>query len=142
MLNLKDALLTQSGNLPNGAAATLTTGLNLQLGTHGETDWHGEFEIDAPALSTTELANASTMTYDVVVSANANLSSPTLLYGSVLVQTGAGGTGAAAGTARFRTPLSIPLTSGGAAQPYIGIRATNSSTGNPSAKTFSLTPVF
>jgi hypothetical protein len=144
MLNLRDGLLTATVALPNGAAATTGASIDLGLGSKGETAWTGEFEIAAPALTTGQLPDTDTMTYDVIVSAAANLGTPTNVYPGILVQTGVGGTGAAAATIRFRLPFSPPATGSAvpATQRYLGLRSTNSGAGNASSKSATLDPVF
>jgi len=60
--------------------------------------------LTAPALTVGELADTQTITYSIEMDDNAAFSSATVLAASVLVQTGAGGAGAAAGTHRFKLP--------------------------------------
>ena len=128
---LRDAALKAVGTLPNGTTPAYTgvldTGKTTDQGTQCESC---EFLVSGPALAVGELADASTMTYAVVMDDNADLSSPTVLYDVVLKQTGAGGAGAAAATARFKIPSN--------AERYIAVRATNSATLNASAKSMSL----
>jgi|GEM_PF-6338732 len=90
--NLSDAALNVSGALPNGAT---TSTVVFDTATSNRADQSGrmEYEIQAPALTTGQLADAATMTYAVLMSANADGSSPVLIYDKVLVQTGAGGVG-------------------------------------------------
>lgn len=140
-LYAKDASLTANCTLPNGtAAATYSTGMNLGLTVRGETLQDAEFEISAPALSTSQLPDTKTMTYAVVVATNSTPSNPTLVYDSVLVQTGASGAGAAASTARFRLPLSPGGI--GNSNSFVSVRATNSGTGNASGATSTLSMYF
>lgn len=142
MLGLKDSLVSASGALPAAASSsTYTSSIDLGLGAHGETAFGlAEFEIDAPALTTTELPNGDVVTYDVVISASSNLSSPVTVSAGVLTQTGAGGAGAAAATQRFRLPLSLNALLASAR--YLGIRAnTGAGTGNCAASSVSVTLV-
>jgi hypothetical protein len=122
--NVPDALLTVSRALPNGAA-TVTSG-SIDLETTGGNDFIARCEarITAPALTTAQLANAATVTYDLLTSASADLSSPTVLVAGLLVQTGAGGVGAATAQARAKLPTNVKR--------YVGFRATNSGAGNAS----------
>jgi hypothetical protein len=115
-------LLTRA--LPNGANTVTSTSLDTRNSTRGDFTAHAELEITAPALTTSQLANAATITYNVIGSTNADLSSPVKLGDAVLVQTGAGGNGAAAAKKRFRLPTNTPR--------YVGIQATNSGSGNAS----------
>ncbi len=131
---LRDAALSITRALPNGAAATTTTAVDLGHGANGLALANVEFLISAPALGATPLPNTKTMTYAVVHSDNADLSSPVVLYDAVLVQTGAGGVGDVAKTARFRVPSNCKR--------YIGVRATGSAAGDASGSSFTLEPLF
>ncbi|MCY2968426.1 MAG: hypothetical protein NT069_33175, partial [Planctomycetota bacterium] len=93
-----------------------------------------ELLISAPALAVGQLANGSTMKYDVVMSVNSDLSSPTIIAKEVIVQTGAGGAGAAAATARFRLPTNCAR--------YVGVKATNSAAADASAASLTSELVF
>jgi hypothetical protein len=69
------------------------------------------------------------------VSANADLSSPTTKIASAIVQTGAGGVGAAAATYRFRAASDWPR--------YVGFTAVSGvSTTDASALSATLEPLF
>jgi hypothetical protein len=134
-MELRDAQLKATLALPNGAASTTTTtpidtGKSTALGSQSG---NFEFVLTAPALTTSQLADAATMKYDIVMSDNSDLSSPTTLIATALTQTGAGGAGAAAATYRFRIPTD--------AKRYIGHKATNSASGNASAATATLEAV-
>jgi len=137
--NLSDASLSVSGALPNGATSS-TIVFDTANSNRADQPGRMEYEIQAPALTTGQLADAATMTYAVLMSANADGSSPTLIYDKVLVQTGAGGAGAGANTARFR----LPYQPGGANANlrYLVIRATNSGAGNASPVNMTLQPYF
>jgi hypothetical protein len=132
--NLKDANLTVTRALPNGAAAVTSASIDLGHTTNGEVPGDVEFLITAPAMATALMGDGKTMIYAVVSSANADLSSPTVVYDRVLVQTGAGGAGCAAGSARFRLPSN--------AQRYVGVRATGSATGDATGSSFTLEALF
>ena len=139
---LSDASLSTTTPLPT-AASTAVTGAATDLlnGPFSDNPPMMEWEIDAPALAVTQLPNTDIVTYAVVMSANANMSSPVLIYDSVLVQTGAGGVGAAAATARFR----LPFQPGGqnASLRYLAVRATTGAgTDNCSAASYTLLPRF
>lgn len=133
-LNLKDAKLKKNKALPNGAAATTTDAIDLGHGSGGELVADVEFVINAPALGATPLPDGKTMIYAVVESDNADLSSPTVVYDRVLVQTGAGGAGAVAASKRFRLPTTVKR--------YIGVRATGSAAGDASASSFNFEALF
>lgn len=117
----KDATLEVTLALPNGAAATNGTGIQVNPGPE---DFVApcELVIEAPALTTAELPDAQTMTYKVQESADD--STYTDLEDGVLVQTGAGGAGDAAATERFRLPTDVKA--------YVRVVATNSGAGDAS----------
>jgi hypothetical protein len=126
---LYDQSLTQTGALPNGAASSNTTAIDLGLNTTwADVEAEMEFEVDAPVLTTAQLANGSTMSYSVWMSATANLASPVLIYQNIIVQTGAGGVGAPAATARFK--LSAEPGGPGSGLRYLFAQAINSGPGN------------
>lgn len=135
---LTDAALTVTGALPASTtfsiSATIDTG-NTKYGD--QTMDRAEWEVQAPALTTAALPDTKTMSYSVWMSNNADGSSATLIYDNVTVQTGAGGVGAVAATARFR----LPLQPGGLnnAFRYLLIRATPSAAGAGNASTFNMT---
>jgi hypothetical protein len=93
-----------------------------------------ELLIQAPALTTGQLADAATMKYSVQHAASADFSDATLLAGDVLVQTGAGGAGAAAAEVRVGLP--------GDVKRYVRVRAINSAAGNASTKSLTESLVF
>lgn len=137
--NVQDASASLSLALPNAASTTVnsaagfdtgeTTALAVQPGSF-------EFLLTAPALSTTILPDTRTMTYSVIAADDAAMSvNVTVLILGLITQTGAGGVGAAAATARYRLPS--------VCQRYIGLRITSgASTTDASAKTATLNPVF
>lgn len=126
-----DALLRQSKALPNGAANVTSDAIDIGTGANIATH---EFQVDAPALNATQLPNTQTMTYAVVTSANSDLSSPTVVNASLLVQTGADSAGAAAASATFRLPTDCDR--------YVGIKATKSGAGDASAASVVLSLKF
>lgn len=124
--HLADALLQASIALPNGAATVVSPAIDLQvLDGSSEFQAQTELRVAVPALTVTQLPNTQTMTYDVIESANADLSSPVVVAAGVFVQTGSGGAGAVVGSFRYR-PASN-------ASRYLGYRATNSGSGNCSS---------
>jgi hypothetical protein len=140
-LYAKDAQLITTAFLPNGTTTAYTTGIDMGLTVRGELSHLGEFDILAPALTTTQLPNAATMTYAVVVGTNNTFTTPTLVYDNVLIQTGAGGTGAASvGGVRFRLPISPGGI--GNSNTFVGVRMTNSGTSNASAASLTLSFEF
>jgi hypothetical protein len=117
--------------LPAAASTAVNTAsINLKSGAFLS---DVEFEIQAPDLNTTELPDTRTLTYSVYESSDD--STFTLLYDSVLVQTGAGGAGASAENQRFRVPAEVLQ--------YIRVTATTgASTGDCSGSTVSLVALF
>lgn len=131
---LVDAALVQSIALPNGAASVTSAAIDFMNSANGDLKADVELLISAPLLVVGDLANADTMTYDIVHSVNADLSSPATLLDNVITQTGAGGVGAAAATATVRLPHDV--------RRYVGVKATNSGAGDASDKSVTLTPRF
>ena len=139
-LNLQDAALNVTGSIASSGTTANTGSINLGLGPFGELATVNEFVIGVPAQTVTQLPNTITFTYDVIASASANLSTPTVIYPSIVVQTGAGGVGAAASTVRFRLPLSPGGV--GTSLNYVGVRATISTGQATAGAVFTLSPVF
>lgn len=131
---VRDGALKVTRALPNGAAAVTSTSIDLGHGTTGSHVTDTEFLIESPALTTAQLPDTKKITYDVVTSVNADLSSPTVVAAAVLVQTGAEGAGAAAAEQRFRLPSDCKR--------YVGIKATNDGTGNASGVSATLSMLF
>src|SRR5207302_1404379 len=86
------------------ASTTVTsaTAIDLGHGSSGSPLFKGELLLTAPAVTTTMAPDTKTITYNIITSDNSDLSSPTTIAGSLIVQTGAGGAGAATATARFK----------------------------------------
>jgi len=110
--------------LPNGAASSSTDAIDLGPLTDRGARPPMELEILAPALTAAQLPDDKTMTYKVESDSASNFASPKTLADAVLVQTGAGGAGAAAATARFAIPSDC--------ERYVRVTATNSGTGDAS----------
>jgi len=103
---IRDATLVETKALPAADGSVYTTAFDLGAAP-ADRDFEAEHEllITAPALGTTPLPDADTMTY--AVQDSADNSTFTTLYDAVLVQTGAGGAGAAAATARAKLPSDV-----------------------------------
>jgi len=112
---VKDALVKNTRALP-GAASTTVDGAAIDLGHSGKGDYlaNGEFKLSAPAVNATMAPDTRTFTHKIIHSDNADLSSPSVLIENAIVQTGAGGAGAAAATYTFRPPVDVKR--------YIGAR--------------------
>lgn len=125
--NVRDTQQKISRALPNGAGnVTPTAGIDLGSSSRGDFVADVELLLTAPLLTTAELPNAATMTYDLIQSDNPDLSSPVTIIAGAIVQTGAGGVGAAAATLRYKPPTNTKR--------YLGFKATNSGAGNASGK--------
>jgi len=134
-LGLKDQQLSQSWALHNGAGATSSAAVDLMNSAKGDFAALVQFRITAPALTTTQLPDTKTVTYAVMQSANADLSSATALYPAVLVQTGAAGAGATTASYEFRVPTNV--------QRYVFITATVGAAGGDCSAAIALfDPLF
>lgn len=135
-LQLKDALARVTRTLPSGAASVTSL---ASIGPFGKTQWGSavalvDLLLTAPAMNTTQMPDAKTMTYDIISSDNADLSSPTVIAPGVIVQTGAGGAGCAAATARWRPSAD--------SKAYIGLKATGSAAGDATGASATLEALF
>jgi len=117
---LKDKAVKVTTALPNGAAAVNGTAIDTGCGANGDQLADVEFLLSAPALTVTEQPDDKNMTYDIEHSVDN--STFTKLLENVIVQTGAGGAGAAAATSQFRLPAD--------ANRYIRANATGDATGD------------
>lgn len=117
--NVNDASVSPADfALPSaGSGTTQSAGVNLD----GVTPVLEEFELEitAPVLAQSILSNGDTMTYKVQDSAD-NITFADVAD-SVVLQTGAGGSGAAAITQRYRVPSDV--------NQYVRVAATMSSGG-------------
>jgi len=127
--NLKDALLTVTAALPNGAANTSTPGIDLGHSTFGDFVAPVEFQLSIPALTTSEQPNDKVLTYTVETDTDSNFGSPTVAM-TLGTQVGAGGAGAAAVEFRFALPTTT--------ERYVRAKATGDDTGNSSTKSMTL----
>jgi hypothetical protein len=122
---VKDAQLKGTLALPSGASSVYGAAIKLDNTSRGQFMAGVEWLITAPALVVGKLADASTMKYSVTISANADGSSPTIVYPDVIVQTGAGGAGAVGATKTVRLPLDVTG--------YVALKITNSASADASA---------
>ena len=88
--NVKDATLIASKALPSSAGTVQSAAIDL--GDSGKKLAKAELAIEAPALTTTQLPDAATITY--AIEDSADNSTFATVANEVLVQTGAGGAGA------------------------------------------------
>ena len=132
---MKDVALKVTKALPAGAASTTSDPLDTGVGARGEQIGDMELLLTYPSLSLAQLPNTKTMSYSIICSANADLSSPTVVAPNIVVQTGADPTDpTAGGTFRYRIP------SNGAR--YWGAKATGVATVDGSASSLTLEMVF
>lgn len=129
-----DKSLTKTKALPNGGASTVTDAIDLGHGTTGRLLANMEFLLEAPAMGVTPMSNGKTMIYSVETDNDAAFGSAKVVISALLTQTGAGGAGCAAASERFRLPTNC--------ERYIRVKATGSTTGDASASSMTLTPVF
>jgi hypothetical protein len=132
-----DLALRETLALPNGAATTLGAAIDVGCGTPDDFPVNAEFKIEAPALSTGDHGNGATLTFSLVTDDvdTFNSSALVVLLPSVLVQTGAGGAGAAAASWQGRAPI-------GGVRKYIGLKAVKSGAGDISDQTATLSMLF
>jgi hypothetical protein len=132
---VRDANLKQTKALPNGANTIYTDAFDLGAQSGKQACLaQCELLISAPALVVGDLADAATMKYGVQCDNDAAFGSPKTLALEALVQTGAGGAGAAAAKARFRLPSDC--------ERYVRISAVNSGAGDASDKSVTVELLF
>lgn len=125
-MELRDAELKITRALPASSTAVVSGAIDTGKSTDlGKQLAAVEYLLTAPALTVAQLPNDKVQIYDVIMSDNADLSTPTTLYPAVITQTGAGGAGDDAATHRFKLPTT--------ALRYIGIRVTPSDSGTGDA---------
>ena len=129
-----DAKLKREKALPNGAGSVNTDGIDLGHNASGAFLARCEFLLTAPALTTTELPDAQTMTYIVQHAWQSDFSDAATLLNNVIVQTGAGGAGAPTAELRFCVPSDV--------RRHVRARATKSGAGNASGKSMTLDLLF
>jgi hypothetical protein len=135
MKTMRDANLEVTRALPNGAA-TVTSATAIQVKSEAALELQAdvELELSAPALTTALNADAATVKYSIVHGNAADLSDAAVLAGDVLVQTGAGGAGSAAATARYKLPSTC--------KKYVGMRIVKSGSGDATALSATLSMRF
>lgn len=133
MQTVKDASLSVSKALPAGASTIYTDPIQVKGTTAKEFHAACELQVEAPALAVGELANASTMKYDVQ-HCDTSGGSYTAIAKEVVSQVGAGGAGAAAQVKRFRLPSDV--------KPFVRVAVTNSAAADASAKSVTASLMF
>lgn len=108
----RDTLLQRTRSLP-GAASTTVNSTPLELPTQQNANFlvDCQFELIAPALSTTIAPDTRTMTYQLIgghkLDSNGAIDSPVVLQ-TLATQTGAGGAGAAKQTIKGQFGVDVP----------------------------------
>lgn len=130
--NQRDANLEVTGALPNGAATSYSSDLDIGGSASGRIPDEIELVVLIPALTTGEAPDTRTLTVAIAQGAAA---SPTTIVSGATVLTGAGGAGIAKTSIRFK-----PLPGGGryVRAQFVG----GASFGNASGKSGTLTPLF
>jgi hypothetical protein len=136
LLKDADSANKKSHALPNGAATTQGSGIDLGHGTAGDFLANCEVLVEAPVLTTTELADAQTITYSLEHDTASGFGGVATIPGfaSVAVQTGAGGAGAAAQSIRVRLPVDV--------KQFIRLKTVKAGASNASTKSASVELVY
>src|SRR4029077_4618434 len=101
--------------MPSAASTTVDGAIiDLKHGSFGDFVADCDFKLSAPAVNTTMAPDTRTFTYSIIHSDNADLSSPTIINSACIVQTGAGGVGAATANITWGPPVDVHR--------YIGVR--------------------
>lgn len=105
--NVRDANFVKSNALPADASTTVN-GTAIDQGDaltqNGARLAPCELLLSVPAVTTVMVPDTKTITYSIESSVDAAFTSPIALASSCIVQTGAGGAGAAAATFRMKVP--------------------------------------
>lgn len=134
MYEVNDAAMEKALPLPNGAATTNSTGIDLESSPNGDFVAESEVLINAPALTTGQLGDTQTITYSLRHSDAADFTGDAELLGGLIVQTGAGGAGAAAAEKRVRLPSNVKR--------YVRARAVKTGASNASTASGSVKMQF
>lgn len=104
--NVQDASLRKTRALPAAASSTVhSAGIDLgALSARGARLADCELVVEAPAVGVAVLPNTKTLTYTVQHDDDSAFGGAANLFPSLIVQTGAGGAGAAAAVARRKLP--------------------------------------
>lgn len=131
---MRDAALRVAMPLGEDDSEVQSDPIDLELTSRSDFVAHCEVLVTAPALATGELGDTNTMTYTIEHSDDENFGSHETLFPQLIVQTGAGGAGAAAASKRVRLPSNVKR--------YIRLTAINSANLDASAKSATLELVF
>jgi len=124
---VKDAQVKNTRALPAAASTTVDgAAIDLGHGSFGDFVASMELKLSAPAVTTTMAPDTRTFTYSIIESDSSNLGTPSIIHSAVIVQTGAGGAGAAAADVTVRLPVNVKR--------YVGVRiVSGASTADASA---------
>lgn len=134
---LADQQLAVLTALPASNTTATSNGIDLATTPNGDLLAEFELSISVPAVPTGALADAATHKFDIVTGATVSagvIQSPTTIYSTVLTQTGAGGVGSAAVSARVRLPVGC--------QRYVGVKVTKSDNHDASAVSYTTQLLF
>jgi hypothetical protein len=134
---LKDAdpSLKKTTALPaSGTTAVASAGIDLGHSVRGIPPGKMELRIEAPVMSTTELADAATVVYTLYHSDAANFAGEAILLPNLITQTGANSAGAAAAVKQVRLPTDCKR--------YIRVKGDPSANTDKSGKSFVIQLVF
>ena len=104
VIGQRDHALRETVQLPTGAATAYSDPIDLGNDTPHADPRGLELLVAAPALTTGKLPDTKTLTYTVQHDDDLAFGTAADLFASVIVQTGAGGAGAAAAEARVAVP--------------------------------------
>jgi len=114
-----DSAVCKTKALPAAAGSVYSDAIDLDHGDRGDFLAAVELLITGPELDATALPATKTVTYDVIQHSTSDLSSGSVLAGSVLVQTGDDSVGGAdEDTVRVRLPIDV--------LEFVGVKATTS----------------
>jgi hypothetical protein len=134
---VRDKALERTKALPDAATENTVTD-PIELPTDGQFTAPCELEASVPDLTTTMLPNDKTATYELLHADSLDggaLDNPEVLAADFIVQTGAGGAGAAASVKRFRPPVKVKR--------YVALRCTlGEDTTNSSTRSMTLDVLF
>lgn len=125
--NLKDAQLKVTRALTASASTVYSTGLDTGDSALADNLAPVEYLLTVPALTSTMAPDTRTFIYSIMTDSTATISgSSTVLFSSVITQTGASSSGAAGTTFRFKLPVDCAR--------YVGVRIVGgTSTGDASS---------
>jgi hypothetical protein len=130
-LLMRDASLLRANALPNGAATVNGTSIDMKC-VNGDFLSDLELRVEAPACTVGELADTQTITYNLQHSDdNASFVN---ISAALIVQTGAGGAGAAGQGVNVRPPLALKR--------FVRLQTVKTGASNASTKMGVLYPVF